>query len=93
MGHNQPGSGTLRPVVTVVIAAHITIDGVLRLPGTVISVPYKVAGNLIASGYAYVAPAGTQPELILASSVVVLGLAEALPSGLSPGTVVLRRTS
>lgn len=80
-------------MTTVVIAAHITIDGVLRLPGMTITLPSLVARNLIASGYAYAAPVGAVPELILASQVVVLGLADALPVGLPVGTVVLRRVS
>lgn len=80
-------------MVTVVIAAHITIDGVLRLPGQVISLPYGPAANLIASGYAFVAPAGTVPEVTLAAFVIVLGLADEIPTGLPVGTVILRRTS
>lgn len=80
-------------MVTVVIAAHITIDGVLRLPGQVISLPFGPAANLIASGYAFIAPAGTAPEVVLAAFVIVLGLVDPVPVGLPTGTVILRRTS
>ena len=79
-------------MTTVVISAHITIDGVLRVPGTIITLADGLAHNLIASGYAHLAGA-VEPDVILAEYVLVLNLGDAIPDGLPVGTVVLRRPS
>lgn len=78
-------------MTTVVISAHITIDGVLRVPGTIIELEDALAHNLIASGYAHLADAGIEPDVILASHVLVLNLGDVIPDGLPVGTVILRR--
>lgn len=78
-------------MLTVIIAAHITLNGALRLPGTVISLVAVTAKNLIASGYAYLAPSNAVPDLVMASAVVVLDPVEDVPPNLLPGTVILRR--
>jgi hypothetical protein len=78
-------------VVTVQLTAHITIDGVLRLPGTTILVTTRLAANLIASGYARTVPGSPDPDIVFASQVIVLNPIEAVPGELPAGTVILRR--
>ena len=78
-------------MVTVVISAHITLDGALRIPGTVLTIPDETAKNLIRSGYAYIPSGIPTPDGILGSSVVVLNLGDPIPAGLAVGAVVLRR--
>ncbi len=79
-------------MVTVILTAHITLNGVLRLPGLVIELVAVTAANLIASGYAYLAPANAVPDIVMASAVVVLDPVEDVPTGLPVGTVILRRS-